>query len=146
MDYIRGGAYLFSFLFLILQMFPSFNPVLPSRVHKPEVFLGNPGDLSLCHRMDAIMQTNVSAELRDSIYPLANYINRSWIVTNGSWRRRRGNETLNEELERARLHDCFFPSCFTLSVVLMPRSLTVLTHTHTQTHTFSILKDFLSSF
>ena len=59
---------------------------------EPEVFCGNPGVLSLCHRMDAIMQTNVSAELRGSIYPLSNYINRSWIVTNGSWRRGGGEE------------------------------------------------------
>lgn len=54
-----------------------------------KVFFGIPGVLSLCHSMDAFMQTNVSSELGDSIYPLSNYINRSWIVTNGSWRRRR---------------------------------------------------------
>lgn len=81
------------------------------------MFCGNPGVLSLGHCSDTIMQTNVSAELRDSIYPLSNYINRSWIVTNGSWRGRRGKQH-DEELERAAMHDCIFPSYFTLSVFL----------------------------
>ncbi len=122
-----------------------------SSLIEPEVFCGNPGVLSLCHRMDAIMQTNVSAELRGSIYPLSNYINRSWIVTNGSWRRRRegrrsGGGTHDEELERPGMHDCIFPSYFTLSLVPVPRSLPVLRleippnnpkliHTHTHSHT-----------
>lgn len=96
------------------------------------------------------MQTNVSAELRDSIYPLSNYINRSWIVTNGSWRGRRGKQH-DEELERAAMHDCIFPSYFTLSVFLAqispcapfrnppPQQSQTSTHVHTniRTHTLS---------
>lgn len=126
------------------------------------MFCGNPGVLSLGHCSDTIMQTNVSAELRDSIYPLSNYINRSWIVTNGSWRGRRGKQH-DEELERAAMHDCIFPSYFTLSVFLAqispcapfrnpppPPTIPNLhtctykhTHTHTQSHeSFSSLKDF----
>lgn len=107
-DYSQG------IIFLMLHMSPSLLPW----VIEPEVFCGNPGVLSLCHRMDAIMQTNVSGELWGSIYPLSNYINRSRIVTNGSWRRRkrRGEWTYDEELERPGMHDCIFPSYFTRSL------------------------------
>lgn len=125
------------------------------------MFCGNPGVLSLGHCSDTIMQTNVSAELRDSIYPLSNYINRSWIVTNGSWRGRRGKQHTTRSWRGPRCMIAFFHP-ISLSHSSLPRSLPVLlleippstipnlhtctykhTHTHTQSHeSFSSLKDF----
>lgn len=92
------------------------------------------------------MQTNVSAELRDSIYPLSNYINRSWIVTNGSWRGRREKQHTTRSWRGPRCMIAFFHP-ISLSHSSLPRSLPVLlleippqqsqtsTHVHTNIRT-----------
>lgn len=92
------------------------------------------------------MQTNVSAELRDSIYPLSNYINRSWIVTNGSWRGRREKQHTMRSWRGPRCMIAFFHP-ISLSHSSLPRSLPVLlleippqqsqtsTHVHTNIRT-----------
>lgn len=107
--------------------------------------------------MDAIMQTNVSAELRGSIYPLSNYINRSWIVTNGSWRREEEEEGGTRrgagEARDAWLHfSILFHSLASPRAQIAPwapfRNPPPTTpnlhtkHTHWPTEPFSSLKDF----
>lgn len=95
--------------------------------------------------MDIIMQTNVSAELWGSIYPLSNYINRSWIVTNGSRRGRRGTWRGAGEARDAWLHfSILFHSLPPPLAQIAPCApfrnpppTTPNLHTHTRTHTLT---------